>query len=127
MWIRVKDSGQEIDIPDSRARYFIANGDAIEIKPPVVKAPAPVIVPPPARRLSLEPFYGEALKMVHFSGLPINATEIVMRLLALEERFDTMVGVRVQRVLGLEARVTKLLADVKGLEEAAAKNSKEKK
>jgi len=96
MWIRVKDSGQEIDIPDSRARWFIANGDAIEIKPPVVK-PTVTVPTPPARRLALEPFYDEALKMVHFSGLPINATEIVMRLLALEDRFDAMVAVRVQQ------------------------------
>ena len=85
MWIRLKDSGQEIGIPDNKARYFIANGDAIEIPEPVI--PRTMVMPttPPARRLALEPFYDEALKMVHFSGLPINATEIVMRLLALEE------------------------------------------
>jgi len=103
MWIRVKDSGQEIDIPDSRARYFIANGDAIEIQPPVVK-PTVMVPTPPARRLSTEPHYDAAVRMVHAAGLPLNATEIVMRLLALEDRFNSMIEVRLQQVHTQEKR-----------------------
>jgi len=55
-----QDSGQEIDIPDSRARWFIANVDAIEIKPR--RKAHGYGADTTARRLALEPFYDEALE-----------------------------------------------------------------
>lgn len=128
MWIRMLDSGQEIDMVEHKAKFFIAGGHAVEIKPPTPRKddtpPAPVYVPPTSifevsEYTSDEDINAQAKTFAYKTGVaPLanfvaHTMKLERRLLQLENRLcaaDAYTLKLERRIAQLESNAEKLLA-----------------
>jgi hypothetical protein len=89
LWIKVLDSGQEIDMEQAAARRFVANGHAVTIPAPKVSK---IKIDPSlsSERKAIEriedPLAKEAAQLAYAYQLPMTATALVLRVLKLEQQ-----------------------------------------
>jgi len=79
MWLRIKASGQEVNVVDPfQAQRFIDADEAVAIKTPRPKdEPVQVQPAPVVTRVPISPV---AFQLVHDAGLPKSATPLIARL-----------------------------------------------
>jgi len=88
MWIKVLDSGREIDMVEGPARRFVGNGHAVAIPPPKVsktKIDPNLSSERKAVERIQDPMMKEAAKLAYAYQLPMSATPLILRLLRLEQ------------------------------------------
>jgi hypothetical protein len=118
LWVRMKDSGQELEMIEAKAREFIFFGHAVEIETPKTPPVSPLAATetPEGERanhdLRHDPLWHDAQEVCRKVGLPKDAAIVVYRGLKnreqieqLEERLFSMFT---SRITAIERRITAL-------------------
>lgn len=95
MWIRMKDSGQEVDMQWLQAKRFILQGDAVEIPTP---KPRKEEKKANGHTAVTETPNSEAARICYRIGFPWAAQPFILRMLELERRVAELEGVNERRV-----------------------------
>ncbi len=111
MWVRILDSGQELDMFEGPALRFIAGGHAVRIDPPTEGGDRSDPIGSGSSECKAigriqDPQLKEAVSAVYAAGLPASAAAIVLRLLKLEARIAELEQRLETRIAKLEQRLS---------------------